>query len=202
MRHIREKDSQQQTVLMIQVENEVGVLGRGRDRSAEANQMFQAPVPAELLRSLTARRVQLSPELAAHYKDRGHTWSEVFGDSANEVFMAWNYATYINAVVEAGKKEYALPMYMNAQLPAPLERAGSYPSGGPTHTIWTFTAPPRPALISIRLTFTGLTLNTGCNAIRFPAIPSLFLRPGLMLLHTTRSMPTVKGEPSAFAHST
>ena len=131
VRHIREKDSQQQTVLMIQVENEVGVLGRGRDRSAEANQMFLAPVPAELLRSLTARRVQLSPELAAHYKDRGHTWSEVFGDSANEVFMAWNYATYINAVVEAGKKEYALPMYMNAQLPAPLERAGSYPSGGP-----------------------------------------------------------------------
>ena len=109
MRHIREKDSQQQTVIMIQVENEVGVLGRGRDRSAEANQMFQAPVPAELLRSLTARRVQLSPELAAHYKDRGHTWSEVFGDSANEVFMAWNYATYINAVVEAGKKNTHSP---------------------------------------------------------------------------------------------
>ena len=45
--------------------------------------------------------------------------------------MAWNYATYIDAVASAGKSEYALPMYVNAQLPAPLERAGEYPSGGP-----------------------------------------------------------------------
>jgi hypothetical protein len=45
--------------------------------------------------------------------------------------MAWNYATYIDGVVQAGKEEYALPMYVNAQLPAPQERAGEYPSGGP-----------------------------------------------------------------------
>jgi len=55
----------------------------------------------------------------------------VFGDAANEVFMAWNYASYIEDVVAAGKKEYPLPMYVNAQLPAPQERAGEYPSGGP-----------------------------------------------------------------------
>jgi len=28
--------------------------------------------------------------------------------------MAWNYARYVNTVVEAGKKEYDLPMYVNA----------------------------------------------------------------------------------------
>jgi beta-galactosidase GanA len=66
-----------------------------------------------------------------NFDERGRTWSEVFGDAANEVFMAWNYAKYIEAVVQAGKKEYALPMYVNAQLPAQLERAGEYPSGGP-----------------------------------------------------------------------
>ena len=33
MKHIRQKDADQQTVLMVQVENEVGNLGRGRDRS-------------------------------------------------------------------------------------------------------------------------------------------------------------------------
>ena len=45
--------------------------------------------------------------------------------------MAWNYATYIEAVIHAGKSEHALPMYVDAQLPAPHENAGEYPSGGP-----------------------------------------------------------------------
>ena len=131
MRHVREKDSEQQTVLMIQVENEVGYLGWGRDRSAEANRQFRAPVPETLVRSLQAKRLQLSPELSSHFHEHGRTWKEVFGDAANEVFMAWNYATYIEAVAHAGKREYALPMYVNAQLPTPLEKAGEYPSGGP-----------------------------------------------------------------------
>lgn len=131
LRHVGEKDSDQQTVLMVQVENEVGYLGQGRDRSPEANRQFRGRVPDALLRALVAKRAQLSPELASHFNERGQTWSEVFGDGANEVFMAWNYATYIEAITHAGKTEYALPMYVNAQLPAPFERPGEYPSGGP-----------------------------------------------------------------------
>lgn len=131
MRHVGEKDSRQQTVLMVQVENEVGYLGPGRDRSAEATRQFRVPVPASLVRALAAKRLQLSPELAAHFNEHGRSWSEVFGEDASEVFMAWNYATYIQAVAQAGKGEYALPMYVNAQLPAPMERPGEYPSGGP-----------------------------------------------------------------------
>ena len=131
MRHIREKDSNQQTILMVQVENEVGYLGPGRDRSMETNRQFQERAPDRLIRALVAKRLQLAPELAAHFNQQGRTWSEVFGDAANEVFMAWNYATFIETVVHAGKAEYALPMYVNAQLPAPQERAGEYPSGGP-----------------------------------------------------------------------
>lgn len=131
MRHVREQDAQQQTVLMVQVENEVGYLGRGRDRSAEANRLFHGPVPEALIRSLREKRLQLSPELAAHFDEHDKTWSEVFGEAADEAFMAWNYATYIEAVAGAGKREYALPVYVNAQLPAPQENAGEYPSGGP-----------------------------------------------------------------------
>ena len=130
MRHIRDKDSAQQTVLMVQVENEVGYVGvGGRDRSAEANRAFNAAVPETLMRALNGKR--LSPELATHFNEHGRTWSEVFGEAANEAFMAWNYAAYIDVVAHAGKAEYALPMYANAQLPAPQERAGEYPSGGP-----------------------------------------------------------------------
>ncbi len=89
------------------------------------------PVPPGLVQSLVADGPYLAPELAAKFNPQGHTWHEVFGDNANEAFMAWRYATFIDGVAEAGKHEYELPVYMNAQLPAPLERAGEYPSGGP-----------------------------------------------------------------------
>ena len=129
--HLREKDSAQHTVLMIQVENEVGMLGSDRDRSEEANRAFAGNVPTELRERLVMRGNHLSPELTAHFHPEGKTWHEVFGEAASEVFMAWRYATFVDAVTEAGKKQYDLPMYMNVQLPAYLERAGDYPSGGP-----------------------------------------------------------------------
>ncbi len=131
MAHVRDRDQEQQTVLMVQVENEMGYLGPGRDRSPEADRHFNAPVPQELIRGLSARRTELSPELAAHFNPRGGAWREVFGEAADEVFMTWRYAVFVNSVAEAGKKEYALPVYVNAQLPSLLERPGEYPSGGP-----------------------------------------------------------------------
>ena len=131
MAHLRLKDEEQQTILMVQVENEMGYLGPGRDRSAEADRQFDSPVPPELLAALTAPHAELSPELAAHFHPQGRAWREVFGEAANEVFMAWRCALFVNAVATAGKKEYPLPMYVNAQLPAPMERPGEYPSGGP-----------------------------------------------------------------------
>ena len=130
MRHVKEVDAQR-TVLMVQVENEVGILGSGRDHSAEADRLFDAPVPDVLMQSLRAHHDWFSPELTRSWNDKGRIWREVFGESAPEVFMAWNYARYIGQVAAAGKKEYPLPMYVNAQLPAPMERAGEYPSGGP-----------------------------------------------------------------------
>ena len=132
MAHLREKDASEQTVLFIQVENEVGVLGLGgRDRSAEADKLFGEAVPAQLTSYLAGHRETLSPEPAAHFHPEGGTWAEVFGEDADEVFMAWHYGLFVEQVVMAGKAAYGLPMYMNAQLPAPFETAGDYPSGGP-----------------------------------------------------------------------
>jgi hypothetical protein len=130
--HLRERDATEQTVLMIQVENEVGYLGLGgRDRSSRANQLFNAPVPAPLLDHLRAHNAELSPRLAAHFHPDSRNWHDVFGDDADEVFMAWHYGLYVQQVAQAGKAAYPLPLYMNAQLPAPFEQAGDYPSGGP-----------------------------------------------------------------------
>ncbi|HEY2859427.1 MAG TPA: DUF5597 domain-containing protein [Terracidiphilus sp.] len=145
MRHLHERDASQQTVLMIQVENEIGFLGLGgRDRSETANQLFSGPVPAELIKALADHQPQMPPELGGNFNAAGHIWREAFGDSADEVFMAWHYGRFVDAVAAAGKKEYALPLYANAQLPAPMERAGAYPSGGPHpyyQQVWREAAP-------------------------------------------------------------
>jgi hypothetical protein len=133
MAHIRETDSSQHTVLMVQVENEVGVFTSTRDRSAEADRVFQDAVPDALISDLKEHPGRISPELARAWTGKGGTWSEAFGGgyAASEIFMAWEYASYIGQVTAAGKEAYALPMYVNAQLPAPHERPGEYPSGGP-----------------------------------------------------------------------
>lgn len=132
MRHLKDRDGSEQTVLMMQVENEIGTLGvGGRDRSAAANRLFAGPVPAQLIASLVGHRGELPPAENAQFHPDGRTWKAMFGQDADELFQAWCYGLFVNRVAEAGKAAYALPMYMNAQLPAPFEQAGEYPSGGP-----------------------------------------------------------------------
>ena len=62
MRHIKEVDGEKHTVLMMQVENEVGVLRDSRDRSPAANLAFAGQVPAELMNYLVAHKDNLIPE--------------------------------------------------------------------------------------------------------------------------------------------
>jgi beta-galactosidase GanA len=83
MRHLREVDGRQHTVLMIQVENEMGVLEDSRDYGPVANQAFAGPVPPELMAYLVAHRDALVPELRELWDANGSrpsgTWTEVFG---------------------------------------------------------------------------------------------------------------------------
>jgi hypothetical protein len=136
MRHIKEVDGREHTVVMIQVENEVGMAGDSRDRSPAADQAFAALVPKELMDYLQAHKDSLIPEFrqvweAAGFKTSG-TWEEVFGKSrvTDGIFMAWNYARYIGRVVEAGKAEYPLPMFVNAALYGIGRGPQPPPSGG------------------------------------------------------------------------
>ncbi|MGD0087173.1 MAG: DUF5597 domain-containing protein [Verrucomicrobiota bacterium] len=83
MRHLREVDGEKHTVLMIQVENEVGTLGDSRDRCPAANEAFAKPVPKDLMDYLVQHKDTLAPELlkgwAAHGSKTSGTWTEVFG---------------------------------------------------------------------------------------------------------------------------
>jgi beta-galactosidase GanA len=63
--HLRRTDEASRTVLMVQVENEIGMIPTARDHSAEADRAFASTVPAELMAALVARREELAPELRA-----------------------------------------------------------------------------------------------------------------------------------------
>jgi Domain of unknown function (DUF5597)/Beta-galactosidase len=137
MEHIKDADSRDHTVLMMQVENEVGVLADTRDHSPMANQGFGSAVPAELTRYLQSHRDQLYPTLRDLWDANGDktsgTWAEVFGDTehGDEIFMAWHYARFIQDVTARGKAAYPIPMYVNTWLAGDDATPGSYPSGGP-----------------------------------------------------------------------
>lgn len=149
MRHIRQIDETERTVIVMQVENEPGFLGSDRDYSTEATRLFDGKVPAGLMSYLRAHRDHLTLSMRRQWAEskfrQSGTWTQVFGRMAPEAFSAWHIARYINTVAAAGKKAYPLPMYANAWLIEPHgERAGRWPSGGPTEhvlDIWKGGAP-------------------------------------------------------------
>jgi hypothetical protein len=150
MKHIKSMDEKEQTVIMIQVENEIGQLPYARDYSALANKAFQADVPKELMDYLSKNKKNLLPSIENLWASNGYrqkgNWESVFGKSlaTDELFMAWNYAVYADKVAAAGKSVYALPMYVNCALNRPNYRPGQYPSGGPLPhlmNIWQAAAP-------------------------------------------------------------
>ncbi len=151
MHHIKEFDSEAQTVLMMQIENEVGLHGYTRDYHPAAVKAFEAEVPAGLIQYLVEHKDNLLPEMKEAWEKQGSktqgTWEEVFGkgDYTDELFMAWNYASYIEAVAAAGKAEYAIPTFVNAWIVQPEDlHPGNYPSGGPqaqNHDVWRAAAP-------------------------------------------------------------
>ena len=124
MGHLKVLDGAEHTVLMVQVENESGIIGSVRDFSAAANAEFAGQVPADLLAI-----VQKTPG----------TWTQVFGPEADEIFQLYHQARYVNEIAAAGKAEFAIPLYMNVWLsypPAELPQRNmllpgiQYPSGG------------------------------------------------------------------------
>lgn len=150
MRHLKDYDGKENTVIMMQVENEVGVIPDARDHSAVANKAYTGAVPKELMDYLVKNRETIAPELRRKWLETGFktsgTWEEVFGQGleTEDLFMAWYYAKFIGKVAEAGKAEYNLPMFTNAALIRTNYAPGQYNSGGPlphSMDIWRAGAP-------------------------------------------------------------
>ena len=143
MRHLKALDGNEHTVLMVQVENESGIVGSVRDFSPESNKEFAGPVPADMV--------------AATHKQPG-SWSGVFGGDADELFQLYHQAHYLNEIAAAGKAEFDIPLYMNVWLsypPAELPERRlpvpgiQYPSGGAVQRwvgLWRTLAPSISAI--------------------------------------------------------
>lgn len=151
MAHLAKVDSKDKTVIMIQLENEVGVLGALRDMSETANFAFSAQVPNELISGLKKYKEELQPEMKfcwakTGYKETGN-WNDVFGEGnfAHEAFMAWQYASYMNTVARAGKAKHNIPIFVNTWIIQPEDiKPGDYPAGGPQshlHDVWRIASP-------------------------------------------------------------
>ena len=104
MRHIREKDPQREVVIMMQIENEIGMLESARDHSPLAEKAYKQ-----------------------------ERWAERYGtdDYADEKFMALNYARYVEHLAKAAREIHDMPLYVNAAMNSRGRRPGEYPSAGP-----------------------------------------------------------------------
>jgi beta-galactosidase GanA len=137
MQFIKDFDTKDRTVIMVQVENEIGMLPSARDHQTLANEAFKKPVPAELMIYLQQNKDKLVPEFREIWKKNGYktsgNWEEVFGKGlhTDEIFMAYYYADFTDKITEAGKKIYPLPMFVNAALNKAGREPGNYPSAGP-----------------------------------------------------------------------
>ena len=104
MQHIKERDPQREVVVMMQIENEIGMLESARDHSPLAEK--------------------------AYNKER---WAERYGtdEYADEKFMALSYARYVEHLAKAAREIHDMPLYVNAAMNSRGRRPGEYPSAGP-----------------------------------------------------------------------
>lgn len=132
MTHLKKVD-EKNTVIMVQVQNEAGTWGADRDYSAMANKVFNAAVPADLVKKIGVA---------------SGTWPEVFGKDADEFFHAYYIAKFCEELAAAGKAIKPLPMYTNVALRDPFNPS-FWEKGGATDNvihIWKAAAPHLDAL--------------------------------------------------------
>ena len=92
MRHIKQVDTQHR-VIMIQVENEVGLGGNSRDRCAAADKAFAGPVPKVLLDYIGNHKDTLHPMLRKAWETAGSktsgTWKRFSAKACTRMTSSW-----------------------------------------------------------------------------------------------------------------
>lgn len=137
MKHIAAVDKEDGTVIMVQIENEIGMLEDARDYSKEADALFKEQVPELLMEYLTKNKKDLHAWLLNKWEKQGAktkgNWQEVFGDDVytDEIFMAWSYAQYVEKLAQSARSIHNIPLFVNAAMNSRGRKPGEYPSAGP-----------------------------------------------------------------------
>jgi hypothetical protein len=127
-KYLKAKDSKEQTVIGLQVENEAAISGTDRDYRPEAQEVWNSPVPAKLMTSMKAAgKGEVYDTWQRAGGKKSGAWLEVFGLAARDMVSAWSIATYIDSVAEAGKAIYDIPMYVNAAVGVARNWRGTVP---------------------------------------------------------------------------
>jgi hypothetical protein len=132
LEHIKATGDAEQTVIMIQEQNEAGALNTVRGCSSESNKLLDKQVSDSLVRAM--------------HKTPG-TWQEVFGKDADKSFSRSGDFTLDQRGREGRKSGVPLPMYVNTWLGTPdgqMRPGFDSPSGGPAYNvldIWKAVAP-------------------------------------------------------------
>lgn len=150
LRHIADTDTAG-TVIILQIENEIGMLEDARDHSPLAEKAYREGVPAALMDHLAKNKKSLHPQLLEKWRSAGMkqkgSWGEVFGDDiyTDEIFMAWNYGRYVEGLAQIARGIFpTMPLYVNAAMNSRGRKPGEYPSAGPLahlKDIWHAAAP-------------------------------------------------------------
>ncbi len=150
LRHIETTDTAG-TVIMLQIENEIGMLEDARDHSPLAQAEYDKGVPADLISHLKKNKKSLHPSLLKKWQEAGMkntgSWTDVFGDDiyTDEIFMAYNYGKYVERLAKIARGVLPeMPLYVNAAMNSRGRRPGEYPSAGPLvhlKDIWHAAAP-------------------------------------------------------------
>jgi len=137
MQHIKNIDGKENTVIIMQVENEIGMIPEAREYGKITDKYFKNNVPSELINYMKTNREDLQPHLSEKWASSGYAekgnWETLFGNDTytDEIFQAWYFARYVNEIAQAGKSVYNLPVFVNAALNTRDRKPGAYPSGGP-----------------------------------------------------------------------
>ena len=145
---------------LLQIENEIGLLGAARDTSPLAETAYRRAVPADVIEAVAAAsHAPIHAEWQAHGARTEGSWAELFGESetTSEAFMATAFARHVQRLAVIARETIGIPTFVNAWLDSekkPEEtvgpalaggmRPGIYPSGGPVlrvAPIWRALAP-------------------------------------------------------------
>ncbi|MEU6103696.1 beta-galactosidase [Streptomyces flaveolus] len=189
MKHLARVDGREGTVVMVQVENEVGLLGAARSHGEDATAAWAAPVPPALM---AAVRAGAFPHVSVPADVSAATWDGLKGDTDRtaELFMAWHYADYVEHVAAAGREHHDVPLFVNAWLDSVIpddsgsgdaaftggQVPGVFASGGRCRTSARPGSWPPPRLPSSRRTCTSATSRSPSNATPTPTPSCSFPR--------------------------